>query len=452
MENVNVKQNLDTIISEMASNHWLFTNNPGHDFMRQEAGKLSFEDTIRLVLSLSKESTDDELIDYFNLDAERIPTQSAFIQRRNQIPASTFEYLFKEFASSVPQTTKSFKDKCILACDGSHIVYTTNSEIVEDFNKPRLADYKGYNHMHLNALADAVSKAFLDVVIQPGQQPDEREAMHTMLDHFCPDKPEDYIITADRGYESYDMIFHCALRGFFYCLRAKSPSSSTSLLSSYKHELPDGQEEFDVTIKRFFTDKRTNTMKEQDDVYHYMSPSKNIPHFRELLNGRHLVYLSFRILKIKTSEETYEYIITNLPDSFTLEDVKECYHLRWGLETAFRYLKHAAGLLSFHSKKPEHIKQEIYGRLTIYNLGIFLANEAADENRKKQRRKDNKFRYEVDFSRAIRTALKYFRKQWDMELSSIIKVVCRYVHAVKDKFRSFPRPLRGIGAIHFNYR
>ena len=193
-------------------------------------------------------------------------------------------------------------------------------------------------------------------------------------------------------------------------------------------------------------------MKEQSDVYRYMNPSKNIPHFSELLNDRHLVYLSFRILKIKTGEDTYEYIITNLPNSFTPEDIKECYHLRWGLETAFRYLKHAAGLLSFHSKKPEHIKQEIYGRLTIYNLGIFIANEAANENRKKQRKEDNKFRYEVDFSRAIRTALKYFRKQWDMEPASIIKIVCKYVHAVKDKFRSFPRPLRGIGAIHFNYR
>jgi hypothetical protein len=28
-----------------------------------------------------------------------------------------------------------------------------------------------------------------------------------MLDHFHPDEPEKYIITADRGYESYDLIF-----------------------------------------------------------------------------------------------------------------------------------------------------------------------------------------------------------------------------------------------------
>ena len=34
-------------------------------------------------------------------------------------------------------------------CDGRHIVYTTNTEILLDYNKPRLVDYRGYNHMHL---------------------------------------------------------------------------------------------------------------------------------------------------------------------------------------------------------------------------------------------------------------------------------------------------------------
>ena len=234
--------------------------------------------------------------------------------------------------------------------------------------------------------------------------------------------------------------------------RVKSPSSATSMLSSYIRELPDDQEEFDVTVRTLYTDKRTKIMKEQEHIYHYINPNKNVPHFYEMLKGRHLVYIAFRVLKIKTSDGIFEYIITNLPNSFTPDDVKECYHMRWGLETAFRYLKHAAGLLYFHSKKPEFIKQEIYARLVIYNLGVFLANEAADENRHRKRKDRNKFKYEIDFSTAIRTALKYFREYWDREPSGVIKLLSRYVHAVKDRFRSFARPLRGIGAINFNYR
>ena len=448
----NVKEKLNSIISDMAEHHWLFSNNPGHDFMRQDLGKLSFYDTMRMIIGMGKGSTNDEIMDYFDLDPDCIPSQSAFCQRRSQISLSAFEYLFSEFSSSFPRTTNKFKDHCILACDGCHVLYTTNSEIIEGYNIPRLIDYKSYNHMHLNGFVDVISKAFLDIVIQPGQHPDEREAFHTMLDHFQPDDPEKYIITADRGYESYDLLFHCELKHLNYVFRMKAPSSSKSLLSSYISELPDDQEEFDVTIKRFFTDKYTSIMKDQSDVYHYMNPYKNIPHFQQLLNDKHLYFMQFRVVKIKVAENTYEYMITNLPHTFVLEDIKACYHWRWGIEISFRYLKHANGLLYFHSKKPEFLKQEIYANLILYNFGIFLANEAAEENLKKKRKKGNKYNYEIDFSSALKTARKFFVRRDSHKHVDIIKLMMKYVHAVKIEFRQFDRPLRGIGAIHFGYR
>ena len=447
-----VKEKIEAILSDMSEHHWMFSDRPGHDFMRQGLGKLSFYDTMRLILTMGKGTTSDELISYFSMDPDRIPSQSAFVQRRRQITLPAYQYLFDEFASAFPQTTHKFKDCCILACDGCHVVYTTNAEIIEDYNKPRMNDYKGYNHMHLNGFVDVISKAFLDVVIQPGQNPDERAALHTMLDHFCPDNPKSYIITADRGYESYDLIFHCEIKQLFYVFRVKAPSSSKSMLSSYKNELPDGQDEFDVPIKRFFTDKYTKIMKEQTEVYRYMNPAKNILHFQDLLGNNSLAYLQIRVLKIKTSEDTFEYIITNLPYTFDLEDIKACYHWRWGCEIAFRYLKHAAGLLYFHSKKSEFLLQEIYASLTMYNFGVFLANEAALECRLKKRKSGNKYHYDVDFSNALRIAKKYFSRYSGEKPVDIIRLLCRFTHAVKEKFRQFPRPLRGIGAIRLNYR
>ena len=398
----NVKEKLNSIILSMAEHHWFFSKNPGHDFTRQHLGKLSFYDTMRLIISMGKGSTNDEIMDYFDLDPDLIPSQSAFCQRRRQISLSAFEYLFSEFSSSFPSTTDKFKDHCILACDGCHVVYATNSDIIEDYNKPRLIDYKGYNHMHLNGFVDVISKAFLDVVIQPGQQPDEREALHSMLDHFTPDDPQKYIITADRGYESYDLLFHCELKNLGYVFRVKSPSSPKSILSYYASELPDDLEEFDVTIKRFFTDKATNIMKSQSDVYRYINPSKNTPHFYELLrkNHSHLYFLLFRVVKIKTTENT----------------------------------------------------QEIYFRLILYNFGIFIANEAAEENLKKKRDGSNKYLYELDFSSALKTARKFFMRRDSGRHIDIIRLMMKYVHAVKDRFRQFQRPLRGISAIHFGYR
>ena len=442
---------MNSIIEEMSDKHWLFSSNPGHDFMRQSLGKLSFADTMRLILTMGKSTTGTELIRFFNMQHDRIPSQSAFVQRRNQISLSAFRYLFDEFSASFPQTTHKFKDHCILAADGCHVVYATNEMIIEDYNVPRMIDHRGYNHMHLNGFVDVISKAFLDVVIQPGQQPDERAALHSMLDNFDPEHPESYIITADRGYESYDLIFHCVLKNLSYVFRVKAPSSPKSILSSYLEELPDDRDEFDVTIRRFFTDKYTNIMKKQSDVYHYMNPNKNIPHFKPLLDPLNLVFLSFRVLKLKVDDGSYEYVITNLPFTFDLEDIKACYHWRWGVEISFRYLKHAAGLLYFHSKKPDFLKQEIYASLVMYNFGVFLANKASEENSRRKRRPENKYQYEVDLSTALCIARDYFLRPPEDEID-IIRLLARFVHAVKEPFRKFKRPLRGIGAVHFNYR
>ena len=450
----NVKQKLDFFISEMAQNRWFFVNNPQSDFSRQDTGKLSFEDTLRLIIGMGKSTTNIEIAEYFNLDPDRVPSQSAFSQRRNQISSLAFEYLFDKFSCAFPRSTNTFKGRCILACDGSHIVYSTNEQILEDYTDPHLINRKGYNHMHLNAFVDVSSKAIIDSVLQPGQKPNERLAFHEMLDHFQPENPQNYIVTADREYESYDLIFHCEFKKLSYVFRVKAPTSSKSLLSSFICDLPDDKEEFDVSVTRFFTDKRTKIMKEQPQVYHYMNPYKNIPHFQPLLNGKHLYALQFRVLKIKTASDTFEYLITNLPFSFDISDIKTCYHLRWGIEVSFRYLKHVNGLLFFHSKKPEFLKQEIYGNLILYNFGIFLANEAAEKAAEKdsENSNKNKYQYQVNFSDALRIARKYFLRRSNTEENTIIRLLIKYVHAVKEELRQFPRPLRGISAIHFAFR
>jgi hypothetical protein len=315
-----------------------------------------------------------------------------------------------------------------------------------------MIDHKGFNHMHLNGFVDVLSKVMIDAVIQPGQSPDERAALHSMLSHFSPDNPEQYIITADRGYECYDLMFHCFLKLLNFVFRAKAPSSPTSLLSAYASELPDSEEEFDITISRYLTDRSTKIMKDTPDVYHYMNPNKNIPHFKPLLDGHHLFYFKIRVVKIKAAPDKYEYMITNLPSSFTIDDIKTIYHYRWNAEITFRYLKYAVGMLWFHSKKPEFLKQEIYASLIRYNFGVLIANEAISENDKKTKNPDNKHQYEIDFSTALKISIHFLRQISTVHPPDIIKLMLKYVHAVKTKFRQFDRPLRGIGAIHFSYR
>ena len=96
--------------------------------------------------------------------------------------------------------------------------------------------------------------------------------------------------------------------------------------------------------------------------------------------------------------------------------------------------------------------QEIYASLVMYNFGILLANEANAQNKRKSRSSDNTYLYQVDFSTVLRNAAKYFRRRPGEKKIDIIKLLCKFVHAVKKEFRHFDRPLRGIGAFHFSYR
>ena len=61
-------------------------------------------------------------------------------------------------------------------------------------------------------------------------------------------------------------------------------------------------------------------------------------------------YLSFRVVRFKLTEYSYEVLLTNLSeDEFSVVDLKELYAMRWGIETSFRDLKYSLALSYFHS-------------------------------------------------------------------------------------------------------
>lgn len=84
--------------------------------------------------------------------------------------------------------------------------------------------------------------------------------------------------------------------------------------------------------------------------------------------------------------------------------LKELYHLRWGIETSFRELKYAIGLTSFHAKKVDYIKQEIFARLTLYNycelITTYVVEHTENISKKNQ----------VNFTIAIYICREYLRR------------------------------------------
>ena len=116
-------------------------------------------------------------------------------------------------------------------------------------------------------------------------------------------------------------------------------------------------------------------------------------------------YLSFRVVRFKLTEDTYEVLLTNLPeDEFSVSELKDLYAMRWGVETSFRDLKYSLALSYFHSKKTENILQEVFARLTMYNFAELITSHVVIKQ------KSRKHLYKINFAAAVHICRNFFLK------------------------------------------
>ena len=114
-------------------------------------------------------------------------------------------------------------------------------------------------------------------------------------------------------------------------INSRALRKSKSIVSSL--DLPDS-DEFDTTIHLTLTRKQTNEVKSNPHHYKFLPNNARFDHFD--LKETQFYKLSFRVVRFKLTEDTYETLITNLePDEFSKEALKEIYAMRWGIETSF---------------------------------------------------------------------------------------------------------------------
>ena len=156
--------------------------------------------------------------------------------------------------------------------------------------------------------------------------------------------------------------------------------------------------------------------------------------------------ITFRVVRFKITDNTYETIITNLDsDKFPPKKIKELYHLRWGIETSFRELKYAIGLISFHSKKVEHITQEIFARLVMYNFCELITMHVVIQQ------KDTKHCYQVNFTRAIQVCKHYFKCQSNISPPDVEALIRKNILPIREG-RKDPRKVKAKAVVSFLYR
>ena len=441
MKPSSVKKTLIKQIVDVTAHPQEYCRNPEIDFSRHRM--LSFQETIEIILSFSGKSITNELLDRFDFNSQTI-SSSAFVQQREKILPSAFEAIFKNFTATaeILNNVKLYKGYRLFAVDGSDIHIPTNRDDVDSFF-PGTNGQKPYNLLHLNALYDILNKTYADILIQKRLNCNEHKALIRMIEtsSLMPS-----IVIADRGYESYNTMAHIQEAGWYYLIRVRNTSGMVRGL-----DLPTA-EEFDVDIDLNMTRNSSNKIKElcKDHNHYRFVPVNCTFDYLPSLNGKWKMdpvfySLSYRIVRVRVSEELVETLVTNLPrDRFSPAEIKKLYSLRWGIETSFRNLKYTVGMLHFHSKKTDSVLQEIYAAVIMYNFTEIVTACVVIKNGQR------KHTYRVNFSVAVHVC-KYFLKK-KLHPPNVEALIAKNIVPIREK-RQFVRIVSGVKAsTSFTYR
>ena len=427
-----IKNTLHSVIRDMAKHPEDFCCCPGKDFTRDR--KLPFEMLLTLLVKMGGHSLRDEMLDclYFK---ELPASVSALVQQRSKLLPDALEYLFREFTNRCHKL-RLYKGYRLLAVDGSDLQFTANPNDPLSYF-PGVNGQKPYSILHLNALYDLNSNLYLDAVVQKKREANENAALVSMVDRSEIQEP--VILTADRGYESYNTLEHIVRKGWKYLVRLRESKGIISALS-----LPNG--DFDIPVQLYLTRKQNKKLrelqKEYPGIYRFLPTNVN---FDFLPLGSDGFYpISFRIVRFSISDNSTETLITNLDaDTFPPEELKRLYHLRWGIETSFRQLKYTVGLSLFQSKKVEYITQEIFARLTMYNFCELITSHVVIQNKRR------KYVYQTNFTAAVHICRQFLRGA--VSPPKVVDLISSYVVPIRPG-RSTPRRTKNIKFNGFFYR
>ncbi len=395
--------------------------------------KLSNDDIIRLLIGAEGGSL-DKILHTAGLEV----TASAVTQRRAQIDPAVFREAFDTFNTGCADK-ELFRVYRLLAVDGTTVNLPRNSaspSFVCHDGIPR-----GVNQLHLTPLYNVLSRTFTDAVIQPEPKKDEIGALIAMLKRN--DFHQKTLITADRAFEGYNPIAYLLDKpNVDFLIRVKQSRSAMREVA----KLPMLELDCDISFSICTTQK--NSDKQNKNFVFLQVPKKSKPG-SATRRGRwdfgNYYPMRFRICRFQIDSGEFETVATSLSRSFTLEDIKELYHLRWGIETSFRDLKYTIGLTHLHGKSDAFAEQEIYASLTAFNFASRVCREVVV-----RQPTEGVYAYKVNFKMAVALCREFIRTP-KADGEKLVRDIARYTVPIRPG-RQDQRDLRVKGFPGFVYR
>ncbi len=366
-----LNQTIDKLL--LPENREKYFVNPEADFTRNR--KCPLKDVIYLLTGSGRQSLNKEIFSFYRSDD--VITASGFDQQRSKLKPEGIQFIFDEFSRKVSWVQKgTVKGYRIIGTDGTDLNVLFNPS--QDTYMECSNGEQGYNQYHVVTFQDVLTRTYLDVEIQPKPSCNETGAATTMVKRRFLSVKEKAILTRDRGFASFNLLETCNRNGIDYCLRIKENFCREST------DMPPA--ECDQDFETIIFTRQTKENKELFRLKKARYLSGKSP-FGKYKNSQTWEYedgcvLKFRIVRfslgVKDGKEIWETLITSLPrEEFSIDDLRQIYHLRWdAVEGGYRNLKYDLGLSFFHGKLDQYYRQEIYAKLLGFNFGQTLMNYA----------------------------------------------------------------------------
>jgi hypothetical protein len=308
-------------------------------------GKMSFQDIIVFTLNFVKKSLQLELDLFFkHIKGETMSiTKQSFSEARLKILPEAFIKIFYQIVEWYYATVsfKTYKGYRLSAIDGS-IIELNNSQILRDAYGYEKNAYKLTARALVSGVYDLENEIMIAAKITRCKY-GERKAATELIDELIRIGVKKDLILFDRGYPATSLILKLEDAGIKYVMR-----TSTVFLKVVKEA------------------------KEPDQVIEIPDGNKG--------------FIKIRVVKFLLDSGVEETLITNLSNQeFSIQELKELYFKRWGVETKYNELKNRLQLENFTGDTPIAVEQDFYASMYLSNMVALAkadANASIEENNK----------------------------------------------------------------------
>jgi hypothetical protein len=322
--------------------------------------KMSFYDMIYFIIGAKRRCVQHELDEFFKQKGTESMSRQAFAKSREKIKPEAIRAINEGLVANFEKydgEIETIHGLRAFAVDGSLIDLPENEKLREAFGFTR-----GSNDItHCKARAMLGIDLFNHICAY-GEMINlsvgETTKMHDVSDYFAGTEAyKNCIFVLDRAYPSLNLFRKLEGNNQFYLMRASK--------SFYKEIVNTTEPDQVVTIKR---------KKEQATV---------------------------RVIKFPLSSGIVEILVTNLPYSFTYEELVSLYAKRWGVETKFHYLKNIELLECFTGESVTAVMQDFYASILMLNISAIAYREQTALLAKEDKENPKKYTYKPNNKQII---------------------------------------------------